>query len=252
MRILILGGTTEATELGRVLAGDGRVRATISLAGRTRSPLPQKLPTRTGGFGGVAGLACYLEENRIEALIDATHPFAARMTANAVEAARMTATPLLVVLRPAWRPVEGDRWVIVADMPAAAAALGEAPRRVFLTIGQKDLSPFRAAPKHHYVLRSVDPPPPEALPPDVDIIAARGPFAEADEHRLLVERRIEVVVTKNSGGGATEAKLATARALGVPVVMVERPPAPPVDTVDTVADVLAWLERRHAGAPRGE
>jgi precorrin-6A/cobalt-precorrin-6A reductase len=252
MRVLILGGTTEATELGRAIARDGRAVGEISLAGRTLRPLPQPLPTRTGGFGGAEGLAHYLAENRIDVLIDATHPFAARMTANAVAAARVTGTKLLVVLRPAWQPKDGDRWTMVANMSAAASAIGTAPRRVLLTVGQKDILPFAAVPQHHYVLRSVDPPPADVLPPDVEVISARGPFAEADEHRLLVTHRIDVIVTKNSGGSATEAKLAAARALGLPVVMVERPPAPPVETAASVADVLAWLERRHAAAPRGE
>ena len=251
MRLLILGGTTEASELGRALAGDARFVAEMSLAGRTRNPLPQPLPCRTGGFGGAEGLARYLVDNRIDALIDATHPFAARMTANAVVAAHATGTKLLVVLRPAWEPATGDRWNTVADMEAAAVALGAAPRRVFLTVGQKDLLPFRAAPQHRYVLRSVDPPSPETLPPDVEVIAARGPFMEADERRLLVGHRIDVIVTKNSGGHATQAKLAAARALGLPVVMVRRPPAPPAETVARVSQVLEWLERLHAAAPRG-
>jgi precorrin-6A/cobalt-precorrin-6A reductase len=172
------------------------------------------------------------------------------MTANAVAAARETGTPLLVVLRPAWRPVPGDRWIVVETMQAAAEALGDA-KRVFLTVGQKDLLPFRALP-HAFVLRSVDPPPPETLPAWVEFIAARGPFVEADELRLLQDHRIDVIVTKNSGGTATQAKLAAARALGLPVVMVQRPPAPPVPTVASVAEVLAWLERCHAALPRGE
>ena len=251
MHLLILGGTTEATELGRALAADARVRATISLAGRTQRPLPQPLPTRTGGFGGAEGLARYLTEHRIDALIDATHPFATQMTHNAVAAARMAGTPLLVVLRPAWQPVAGDRWHRVASMAAAAEALGPVPRRVLLTVGQKDLAPFTNAP-HRFVLRSVDPPPPEVLPRSVEVIAARGPFKEADERALLIDKRIEVIVTKNSGGTATEGKLAAARALGLQVVMVERPPVPPVETVGTVAEVLAWLDHRHAGALRGE
>jgi len=249
MKLLILGGTTEATELARALAADARCDATISLAGRTLRPLPQPLPTRTGGFGGVAGLASYLREQCIEALIDATHPFAAQMTANAVAAARATATPLLVVLRPAWQPGEGDVWELVPSMAAAAAALGAAPRRVLLTVGQKDLLPFQTAPQHFYLLRSVDPPPAEVLPPHVEFIAARGPFAEADEMRLLRAQHIDVIVTKNSGGSATAAKLAAARTLAVPVIMVQRPPAPPVATVGTVAEILAWL---HAMLPRGE
>ena len=251
MNLLILGGTTEATTIGRALAGDTRFAAEISLAGRTRTPLPQPLPTRIGGFGGAEGLSRHLVERRIDALIDATLPFAARMTANAVAAARATGTHLLVVLRPAWQPRVGDRWAMVADMAEAAEALGTAPRRVLLTVGQKDLTPFAGAP-HHFVLRSVDPPPPEVLPADVEVIAARGPFSEADELRLLADRRIDVIVTKNSGGSATAAKLAAARKRGLPVVMVQRPPAPQVETVAGAGEVLQWLERLHAGMLRGE
>ena len=248
MRVLILGGTIEASEIGRALANDARVVAEISLAGRTLRPVPQPLPTRVGGFGGAEGLARYLADHRIDALIDATHPFAERMTANAVAAARATATPLLVVLRPPWAPRAGDCWTMVPDMAAAAEALGPAPRRVFLTVGQKDLLPFRDAPRHSYLLRSVDPPPANTLPPDVAFIAARGPFAEDDERDLLIAHRIEVIATKNSGGAATEAKLAAARALGLPVVMVQRPPPPDEATVGSAAEALAWL---HALAPRG-
>jgi precorrin-6A/cobalt-precorrin-6A reductase len=251
MNLLILGGTTEASDLGRALAGDRRVRATISLAGRTQRPLPQPLPARVGGFGGVEGLSRYLTDHRIDALVDATHPFAARITANAISAARMAGAKLLVVIRPAWLPAPGDNWTMVPDMAAAATALGDTPRRVLLTVGQKDLSPFRAVPWHHFVLRSVDPPPPDAVPPDVTVLAARGPFLETDEHRLLVEHGIDVIVTKNSGGAATQAKLVAARKLGLPVVMVERRPLPQAETVGSIADVLAWLERLHA-APRGE
>ncbi len=223
MNVLILGGTTEASALARALAGDRRFRATLSLAGRTRQPLPQPLPCRVGGFGGVEGLAAFLSEQQIGALIDATHPFAAQMSRHAAEAARLAGTPLLAVSRPAWQDEAGDRWLPVPDMDAAARALGRAARRVFLTVGQKDLAPFAAAPWHSYVVRSVDPPPPETLPPQAEVITARGPFAEPDERRLLAERRIEVLVTKNSGGEATRPKLAAARALGLPVVMVARP-----------------------------
>jgi len=252
MKLLILGGTTEASELGRALAGDARFVAEMSLAGRTMRPSPQPLPTRIGGFGGAAGLGRTLVEHRIDVLIDATHPFAVQMTENAVAAAGATGIALLVLLRPAWSPVQGDRWTMVADMTQAAAALGAAPRRVLLTVGQKDLRPFADAPQHFYVLRSVDPPPADAMPPSVEIISARGPFLQADEQLLLADRQIDVIVTKNSGGSATEAKLAAARVLGLPVVMVERPPAPPVATVASVAEVLAWLEHRHAETPRGE
>jgi precorrin-6A/cobalt-precorrin-6A reductase len=252
MNLLILGGTTEATALARALAGDGRFSATLSFAGVTRRPASQPIPIRVGGYGGVVGLAHYLRQHRIGALVDATHPFASQMTANAITAAQQTGTPLLVVLRPAWQPTAGDHWTMVASMEAAAATLGSVPRRVLLTIGRKDLAPFRAAPWHHYVLRSVDPPPTEALPPHVTVIAARGPFELDDEARLLRDERIDIVVTKNSGGSATAGKLSAARHLGLPVVMLARPPLPQTDTVGSVGEVLAWLQQRHAAAPRGE
>lgn len=252
MNLLILGGTTEATALARVLADDARFSATLSLAGVTRRPASQPIPIRVGGFGGVVGLAHYLSQHRIGALVDATHPFATQMTANAIAATRETGTPLLVVLRPAWHPTAGDRWTMVESMEAAAATLGTVPRRVLLTIGRKDLAPFRAAPWHHYVLRSVDPPPAETLPPNVTVIAARGPFALADEEHLLRDERIDIVVTKNSGGSATAGKLAAARNQGLPVVMLARPPLPQTDTVGSVGEVLAWLQQRHAAALRGE
>ena len=250
MNLLILGGTTEASTIARALAHDARFNAAISLAGRTRHPAPQPLPCRVGGFGGVEGLASHLTAHRINAVIDATHPFAARMTRNAENAARLTGTRLLVVQRPPWQRQTSDNWIDVPDMKAAAEALGAAPRRVLLTIGQTDLAPFAAAPWHQYVLRSVDPPAPDALPPRAEVIAARGPFAEAAERDLLITRRIEVLVTKNSGGGATGAKLAAARALGLPVVMVARPPPPQAETVATAAEALAWIEHLYHAQPR--
>ena len=251
MNLLILGGTTEATALGRMLAGDARFAATLSFAGRTQRPLAQAIPTRTGGFGGIDGLARYMTDHGIDALIDATHPFAAQMTAHAVAAARQTGVALLAVLRPAWQPEPGDRWTEVPTMAAAAEALGRVPRRVLLTVGQKDLSPFASAPWHDYLVRSIEPPPPGVLPPSARFLAARGPFIEADEHRLLTEERIEVIVTKNSGGTATEAKLAVARALGLPVVMTARPPPPEAEIVPDAEAALAWLRRRHAAVQRG-
>jgi precorrin-6A/cobalt-precorrin-6A reductase len=251
MNLLILGGTSEASALGRALADDSRFRATISLAGRTRNPAPQPLPVRIGGFGGVDGLVRHIVEHRIDALIDATHPFAAQMSRNAEAAARQTATAALVIQRPAWQEQPGDRWIEVPDLPAAAQALGSAARRVMLTIGQKDLQPFVNAPHHHYLLRSVDAPPPESLPPHAEVITARGPFALADELKLMHAQRIDVLVTKNSGGTATEAKLAAARMIRLPVIMVARPAPPTAETVATVPEALAWLAGRHAAHHRG-
>lgn len=254
LKLLILGGTSEASALARLVAGDPRFEASLSLAGVTRAPAAQPIPVRIGGFGGAAGLADHLKDEGVDVLVDATHPFADRISANAAEAAGMAGVPLLALRRPAWAPQDGDRWTIVADMPSAAAALGETPRRVLLTVGRTELAPFRAAPQHAYVVRSVDPPAPEVLPPRAEVIAARGPFAEADERALLAAHGIEAVVAKNSGGEATRAKLDAARALGIAVVMVERPPMPEAESVGTAEAALEWLARRHdavSATPRG-
>lgn len=249
MRVLLLGGTSESTALAQALAGDGRFEATLSLAGVTRAPRPQPLPTRRGGFGGVAGLVAYLREARIAALLDATHPFAAQMTRHAAAAAAATGVPLLRLDRPAWQPQPGDDWREYPDMPALVQGLGATPRRVFLTIGQKELAPFRAAPWHDYLIRSVDPPDPAVLPPRATCLTATGPFALQDELALLRGHGIEVVAAKNSGGAATAAKLQAARSLGLPLRLLARPPVPPgLGRVADVAAALAWL---HGLAERG-
>lgn len=252
MRVLILGGTTEASALARAMAGDDRLRPVLSLAGRTRVPVLPAVASRRGGFGGVEGLAAYLRDERVDALVDATHPFAAVISGNAAEAARRTGVPRLVIVRPAWAEGPGDRWTVVADMAEAVAALGVARRRVFLTVGQQELAPFRAAPWHDYLVRSVEAPAAESLPPGARCIAARGPFTEEGERALLAEAGIEVLVTKNSGGSATAAKLAAARELGIPVVMVARPAPPPPPWAVTAEEALAWvLARRGHAAERG-
>jgi precorrin-6A/cobalt-precorrin-6A reductase len=244
-RLLILGGSSEGAALARALASDQRFEATLSLAGRTQHPAESPTRMRSGGFGGAAGLARYLTENRIDILVDATHPYAAKMKRNAVEAAALTGVKLLAIRRPAWTPEPGDNWIMVADLDDAAAALGDQPKRVLLTTGRKELAPFKAAAQHFYLLRSVEPPEPDALPPRVKAISARGPFTYADEFKLLRAHAIEILVTKNSGGTATAAKLAAARALNLPVVMVERPAMPDAPCVETVAEALVWLERAH-------
>jgi precorrin-6A/cobalt-precorrin-6A reductase len=251
LQLLILGGSTEASALARALAEDTRFAVTLSLAGRTQSPVLPPVGVRIGGFGGAEGLAAWLRAHNIAALVNATHPFAARMAGNAVAAAAAARIPLLRVLRPAWSRQPGDDWREVANMAEAVHELGIAPLRVLLTIGRQDLAPFAAAPQHHYVIRSVDAPPDDALPPDATVISARGPFAESDERALLRTHRIEAIVTKNAGGTATEAKLAAARALGLPVVMLARPQvAQGCETVPDVAAALTWLDRLHA-ARRG-
>lgn len=251
MEVLILGGTTEASAIATALAGDARMRAVLSLAGRTRAPVLPAIPARRGGFGGVDGLAAYLREHGIAALIDATHPFAAQISRNAVTAAAIAGVPMISVFRPQWTVGPGDRWAEVADMPAAVQALGAKPRRVFLTVGQQDLAPFSLAPWHRYLIRSVEPPDPALLPATARYIAARGPFREDEERRLLEREGIEALVTKNSGGAATVPKLAAARALGIEVVMVARPEAPPGRTVADAAGALAWLDHVVATWKRG-
>jgi precorrin-6A/cobalt-precorrin-6A reductase len=246
LQLLILGGSSEASALARALAGDPRYAAQLSLAGRTEIPAPSPVPVRIGGFGGAEGLARFLAEQHIDLLVDATHPFAVQMKINAIEAARMANVPLLAVRRAAWIAQEGDNWIEVADMQNAALALGEAPKRVFLTVGRQELAPFRLVPQHDYLLRSVDAPPPEALPPRAEVIAARGPFSVDDELELLRTHRTDRLVTKNSGGEATAAKLEAARIMNLPVVMVRRPllPLAPA-SVETVAEALHWVELQH-------
>ena len=242
MRVLILGGTTEGSGVARALAGHAVFRPVLSLAGRTRAPVLPDVPGRRGGFGGVAGLVAYLRDEGVGALVDATHPFARQMHAHAAEAARQAGVPRVAVSRPAWVAGAGDRWTEVASMEAAVAALGPRPRRVLLTVGQQELAPFRAAPWHDYLVRSVEAPDADALPPRARCIAARGPFTVEGERALLAGEGIEVVVTKNSGGEAVAAKLAAARGLGVPVVLVARPGPPEAPVVPDVAGVLAWLD----------
>ncbi|PWR19610.1 cobalt-precorrin-6A reductase [Zavarzinia compransoris] len=244
MKVLVLGGTTEASALARLLAGEGRFRAVLSYAGRTRNPAAQPVETRIGGFGGAAGLADYLRGNGVRALIDATHPFAARISAHAAGAARDAGVPLLALRRGGWTAGPGDEWHRVPDMAAAADAIGIARRRVFLTVGQKEVAAFRDRPRHAYLIRSVDPIDAALLPPEAVLINARGPFDVAAERALLDEHGIDVIVTKNSGGTATAAKLAAARDLGLPVIMVERPPVPDVETVETAEAALAWLRHQ--------
>lgn len=241
-RILILGGTTEARQLAGNLAARADLSVTLSLAGRTESPAEQGVPVRIGGFGGAHGLAAYLRETRTDLLIDATHPYAARISANAAEAARQAGVPIMALRRPGWEPVEGDRWTLVDTTSEAAEALGEVPRRVFLALGRQEVSAFEAAPQHCYLIRSVDPVEPKLVVPDATYLLDRGPFPEADERALLVKNDIDAVVSKNSGGAATYGKIAAARALGIEVVMVLRPVLPDVPSAKTVGELAAMVD----------
>jgi precorrin-6A/cobalt-precorrin-6A reductase len=240
-RILILGGTAEARQVAGRLAGRTGLEIRLSLAGRTATPAAQPVPIRVGGFGGADGLAKYLVAERIDALIDATHPYANVISANAVAAARRSGVPSIALRRPPWLAVAGDRWVVVSDVGEAVRAIGQTPRRVFVALGRNELAPFRYAPQHYYLIRSVDPVEPPLPLPHVGYVTGRGPFSEADDHALMTEHRIDVVVAKNSGGTATYGKIAAARALGIDVIMLRRPPPPDAAAVETIEDVIAWL-----------
>ncbi|MGV2979023.1 cobalt-precorrin-6A reductase [Camelimonas sp. ID_303_24] len=248
--VLILGGAADARALMRALQAktDLPLNVTLSLAGRTRNPLPPQagpiaVNQRVGGFGGVAGLAAFIREQRVACIVNATHPFAARMAANAVEAAALTGTPLLRLVRPAWTPEPGDNWRQVASIEAAVTALGEASCRVFLTIGRQNLAAFMAAPQHVYLARTIEAADAGVQFPHVAWLQARGPFSLDDERQLLIAHRIDVLVTKNSGGDDAAAKLAAARMLGVPVVMIDRPPSPGGAATQSAAEAVAWLRR---------
>jgi precorrin-6A/cobalt-precorrin-6A reductase len=236
-RVLILGGTAEALHLAEVCAARPDLAAITSLAGSTRSPRPPAGEVRIGGFGGLAGLERYLREQRIDRLVDATHPFASQIGRNALEACRAATVPRIRLLRPPWRRVAGDHWI---EVDSLAEAAGRVPpgANVFLSVGSRDLDAFAGL--DHLVVRSIE-------APAIDLpnglwLCARGPFWLADELELLRGHAIDVVVTKASGGEATYAKLAAARQLGLPVIMVRRPPPPPGAVVDNVEAVLAWLD----------
>ena len=241
-RILILGGTTEARQLAAALAERADCDSLLSLAGRTAEPMAQPVPTRSGGFGGSDGLADFLTAESFDLLIDATHPFAARISHNAAIAAGRTGIPFFSLRRAVWKPQPGDRWTSVRSVGDAVEALGTAAKRVFLAIGRQEVFHFESAPQHSYLIRSVDPVMPQLGVPHAQYILATGPFEETAERALLIANRIEVIVAKNSGGAATYGKITAARALGIPVIMVERQQPADVRTVETVKDALGLVD----------
>jgi precorrin-6A/cobalt-precorrin-6A reductase len=251
MRILILGGTTEASQLARLVARNSLFDATLSLAGRTSSPRLQPLPTRTGGFGGTEAMSRWLADEMVEAVVDATHPYAVRISANAVAACRMANVPLGTIVRSGWREVPGDQWRSAPDADAAARALGETPRRVFLSMGRLELGSFARAPQHHYIARSIEAPDRAGLPPNIRFLLVRGPFDLAAETGLLRDEKIDVIVSKNSGGEATYPKIAAARALALPVIMIARPDKPVGHALSNAEEAMAWLAHEALRSPRG-
>jgi precorrin-6A/cobalt-precorrin-6A reductase len=245
MRILILGGTTEARELAQDLH-DGGVDIISTLAGRVSAPRLPAGEVRIGGFGGPEKLAAWLGEQGIAAVVDATHPFAERITASATQATTTAGVPLLRLERPGWQPADGDRWHWADDLAHAAFLVQRLKAgRVFVTTGRQGLHAF-AGEDAWFLIRCVDEPRTE-LPRNYELLLARGPFTLEDELTLLDAHAIDTLVTKDSGGAHTEAKLHAARERGLPVVIVRRPPRPPAETVETVAEAAAWARRYASG-----
>jgi precorrin-6A/cobalt-precorrin-6A reductase len=241
VRVLILGGTGEARALASRLHGRPDVQVVSSLAGRVRDPALPVGEVRVGGFGGVAGLAEAL--GSFDVLVDATHPFAATISAHAAAAAASTGTPLIALRRPGWTEGPDDRWTRVPSVAAAAALVrAGGPGCVFVTTGRRDLAAYAADGAHEYLIRTVEPPT-SPLPPQTTLLLARGPYTADGETELLSAHRVTVLVTKDSGGSLTSAKLDAARSLGVPVVVVDRPPLPEgVVALSSVEEVLSRLD----------
>ncbi|UWR26246.1 cobalt-precorrin-6A reductase [Sulfitobacter sp. S223] len=240
MRVLLLGGTTEASQLAQALHS-ARIETVFSYAGRTNAPIAQPVDVRIGGFGGADGLATYLKNERISHVVDATHPFANTMGQNAYRACSTHGTPLLRLARPAWRAQADDKWIHVPDITGARDALPADPCRVFLAIGRMHVDLFAARPEHHYLLRLVDAPQTQITLPDHHVTVARGPFNVAEDIALMQEHRITHVIAKNAGGSGAVAKIDAARALGLQVVMIDRPLRPDIAETANIETVLAWL-----------
>ncbi|MDJ0394996.1 cobalt-precorrin-6A reductase [Rhodococcus sp. G-MC3] len=244
MKVLVLGGTSESRTLAAQLVQDARFDVVTSLAGRVRDPRLPEGATRIGGFGGVDGIARWIRENAIDVVVDATHPFAATISRHAESAAEATGIPLLVVRRAAWSPEAGDNWIDTANIDEAAHVVESNSRRTFLTIGRQGVPSFAHVDRTWFLIRSIDAPTGE-MPRNHEMMLARGPFDIDDEITTMRDHDIDVVVTKNSGGAMTESKLAAARTLGIPVVMIARPSLPTgVYSTSSVEDALQWLRIR--------
>ena len=244
IRPLVLGGTAEATALANAMAANG-IDGVFSYAGRVAYPHRQPLPTRIGGFGGVDGLVSWLRSAAISHVVDATHPFAGQMSRNSVSACDTLGIPLLALTRPPWEEGPGDRWQRVGDIEAAVDALTGSPRRIMLAVGRMHLRKFALRQQHCYIVRLVDPPG-EPLPlAQAKVIVDRGPFSESADRALLERFRIDLVVSRNSGGSGARGKIDAARRLGLPVLMIDRPTLPERREVGTVTEVLDWLETIH-------
>lgn len=241
--VLVLGGTTEAVALSRDLAMDIAFDVVYSLAGRTRAPTLPGCALRRGGFGGVEGLVRYIAENKIAGIVDATHPYAVQMSDNAREAANQIDVPLFTYLRPAWEEPSDAPWIRAASARDAARIVDGRFGRVFLSSGLGDIAAFSEQNATWFLVRSIDPPDGPVGLAAYHYVTGRGPFDVESEVALLREWRIDALVSKNSGGAATAAKLAAARALDIPVIMIDRPPAPPGTYYNDVTRLVAAVRQ---------
>jgi precorrin-6A/cobalt-precorrin-6A reductase len=244
-KILILGGTGDAVKLAANLAINPEIEVISSLAGRTKKPAALVGQFRIGGFGGAEGLAQYLQLNSIDILIDATHPCAGQITLNGAIASQSVNIPHLMLVRPQWEKTTSDNWIEVESVEAAASAIPESVNRVFITSGRQQLEPFlqrsHISPHIWYLMRSIDPPDLEL--PNSKVLLDRGPFSLEQERQLLRDYQIQAIVSKNSGGDATYAKIIAARELGIPIVMVQRPAMPEGEKVTSIKEAIAWLNQ---------
>jgi precorrin-6A/cobalt-precorrin-6A reductase len=238
--LLILGGTQEAVELAKKAANLPNIKVKVSLAGRTSQAIASQ-NSRIGGFGGVVGLIEYLQAEKIDLLIDATHPFAAKISQNAAIAAEHLGLPFLMLIRPKWESVVGDRWIEVENIQAAAESLPSIASRVFLTIGRQEITAFSQL-EIWFLMRAIEKPSEDIVLPKGLLLLERGPFNKDSEKQLLNQHNIDTVVSKNSGGNATYAKIIAARELGIKVVMVKRPMLPQGEWVEDVENALRWIE----------
>jgi precorrin-6A/cobalt-precorrin-6A reductase len=245
VKVLLLGGTAEARELAHLLVDDG-VEVVSSLAGRVSRPRLPVGSVRVGGFGGAEGLARALPG--FDAVVDATHPFAARISSSAAKACPAAGVPLLRLERPGFAESPGDRWTRVANLEEAATLLRSRPGRVFLTTGRQGLRAFARVRECWFLVRCVEQPDPP-LPPRHELILDRGPYTLSNELELVHRHRIDIVVTKDSGGHMTNAKLDAARMRGLSVIVVERPPRPEVETVTTVEEAISWTRAAAGTSP---
>jgi precorrin-6A/cobalt-precorrin-6A reductase len=241
VKLLLLAGTSQARALAVRLAGDPRVEVIASLAGATRDPAPLPVKTRIGGFGGEREQEKYIKDNDIDAVIDATHPFAARISIRTQALCARLGLPYLQILRPGWCAQDGDNWRDVADAAAAARAIPPGAV-VFLASGRQTLDAFTGREDAALYLRQIDPPSAPFPLPRGGYVIGKPPFPVADEVRLFKELGVDLLVAKDAGGRAG-AKLEAARALGLPVLMIRRPAQPPGDKAVSVEAALAWLER---------